>query len=429
MQRSTTCRCAACASIGTLDLKFIVHFGSYVLSLDGDREDLAGPDVILVHRLLKNTVAEGGPEAYVFLTAPCLERLPPSVDLPPHNESYESFGETTGGVHDLKPVIARMRDARRVYVGTEDADVELSFGDFRYPPAVVWQYFVDPEKRLRWQPLQTAIKNQPNQDGRFGPGASSHCAHGRQGTRCASTSTGARTCTSPTGSRRWVAGRSSSPWSRRSSSSRPTPERGPLPVPARGLRLTDAPEVPDPSLRRSEDVDPIRRDPGQDPRRGRRDTAVGLGRHLCRPRSGSHCPQRPSLRCWMLFAVGWIRWKRESRRLARAEKRFVTSGAHSHVGTSLFLAGVAALAVIAWLLASTPARPQLVDVADPPAATRSALDEWPSMTEPDAAATPSRDASPATTSANRSSPTPDGDPEPGAIHGRLSADEHRTRDS
>ena len=115
----------------------------------------------------------------------------------------------------------------------------------------------------------------------------------------------------------------------------------------------------------------------------------------------------------MLFAVDWIRWKRESRRLARAEKRFVTSGAHSHVGTSLFLAGVAALAVIAWLLASTPARPQLVDVADPPAATRSALDEWPSMTEPDAAATPSRDSSPATTSANQlEAPPPTGTPSP-----------------
>jgi hypothetical protein len=182
MQRSTTCRCAACASIGTLDLKFIVHFGTYVVSTDGDWEDLAGPDVILIHRLLKNTVADGGgPEAYVFLTDDCLQRLPPSFDLPPHNERYESFGETTGGVHDLKPVIDRMREARRVHVGAEEADVELSFGDFRYPPAVVWQYFVDPEKRLRWQPLQTAINNQPNQHGRLGPGASSHCAHGRQG--------------------------------------------------------------------------------------------------------------------------------------------------------------------------------------------------------------------------------------------------------
>ena len=179
MQRGTTCRCAACASIGSLDLKFVVHFGTYVVVSEGDREDLAGPDVILVHRLLKNTVGDGdGPRAYAFLTDPCLQRMPAPFELPLHSESHEAFGETTGGVHDLEPVVARMRDARRVYVGSGEADLELSFGEHPYPPAVVWQYFVDPEKRLRWQPLQTAVENQPNEHGRLGPGASSHCAHG-----------------------------------------------------------------------------------------------------------------------------------------------------------------------------------------------------------------------------------------------------------
>lgn len=182
MARATTCRCAACASINSLDLKFVAHFGTYVVNAAGGREDVSGPDVILAHRLLKNTVSDGGgPRAYAFLTAACLQRMPRSLDLPAHSESYESFGVTTGGVHDLEPVVARMRDARRVYIGPEDADTEVSFGEHPYPPAVVWQYFVDPDKRLRWQPLQTDVKNEPNEQGRFGQGASSHCAHGRVG--------------------------------------------------------------------------------------------------------------------------------------------------------------------------------------------------------------------------------------------------------
>jgi uncharacterized protein YndB with AHSA1/START domain len=182
MQRGTTCRCAACASIGSLDLKFVCHFGAYVVSAEGEREDLAGPDVILVHRLLKNSVGDGGgPRAYAFVTEQCLQRMPPTFELPSHSECHEPFGETRGGVHDLEPVTARMREARRVYVSSEDADLEISFGEHPSPPEVVWQYFVDPEKRLRWQPLQTAITNRPNQHGRFGAGASSHCAHGRQG--------------------------------------------------------------------------------------------------------------------------------------------------------------------------------------------------------------------------------------------------------
>jgi hypothetical protein len=178
MERETTCRCAACASIGVLDLKFVAHYGTYVVESEGDREDPAGADVILVHRLLKNTVSEGGPQAYAFLTEPCLQRMPESFDLPSHSESYEHLGRTTGGVHDLTPVVDRMREARRVYIGPEDADMEVSFGEHPYPPALLWQYFVDAEKRLRWQPLQTKVKNQPNRQGRLGAGASSHCAHG-----------------------------------------------------------------------------------------------------------------------------------------------------------------------------------------------------------------------------------------------------------
>jgi len=138
MERETTCSCAACASIGSLDLKFVAHYGTYVVGSEGDREDLAGPDVILVHRLLKNTVSrDGGPQAYAFLTEPCLQRMPRPFELPSHSESYGPLGETTGGVHDLKPVVARMRDARRVYVGSEDADLEITFGEHPYPPAVL----------------------------------------------------------------------------------------------------------------------------------------------------------------------------------------------------------------------------------------------------------------------------------------------------
>lgn len=179
MERETTCRCAACASMSSLDLKFVAHYGTYLVESENDREDLAGADVILVHRLLKNTVGEdGGPRAYAFFTDSCLQRMPSALEFPSHSEAYESFGTTTGGVHDLTPVLHRMREARRVHVEPEDADLEISFGEHPYPPEVVWQYFVDPEKRLRWQPLQTAIKDQPNRQGRVGPGASSHCAHG-----------------------------------------------------------------------------------------------------------------------------------------------------------------------------------------------------------------------------------------------------------
>lgn len=181
MTRATTCKCDACRAIPTLGLKFVTHYGSFMIEEDDDgREDLAGPDVILVHRLLKNAISDGtGPQAYAFFTDGCMKRMPSWLSLPPHSETYDSFGEVTGGVHDLQPVLAERREARRVYLNAEDADSELRF-ETAFAPEVVWQYFVDPEKRLRWQQGsgQTAVSAQPNPVGRMGAGASTHCAHG-----------------------------------------------------------------------------------------------------------------------------------------------------------------------------------------------------------------------------------------------------------
>ena len=181
MARTTTCRCSACASIATLDLKFVVHFGVYVIQRAHGGEDLAGPDVILVHRLLKNHIVEQtGVEAYAFFTDACLRRLRPSFSLPRHSERYESFGEVGGGVHDLAAVLREMREARREYVDPGEADYESTFV-VEYPPALVWQYMVDPVQRLRWVCLmfnRNPDDSQPNARGRAGVGATSHCNHG-----------------------------------------------------------------------------------------------------------------------------------------------------------------------------------------------------------------------------------------------------------
>jgi hypothetical protein len=180
MVRSTTCPCDACSEIGTLGLKFVAHFGSFIVDRDDDgRLDLAGPDVILVHRLLKNTVIEtGGPASYGFFTDPCAACGSSQLTLPAHAESYESFGEVTGVVQDLARVAAERREAERVRITDEEADFVSSYV-VDAPPAVCWQYFVDPGKRLRHlAAVETDIEFRPNGEGRIATGATSHCAHG-----------------------------------------------------------------------------------------------------------------------------------------------------------------------------------------------------------------------------------------------------------
>jgi Protein of unknown function (DUF2652) len=181
MTRSTTCPCNACAAIGSLGLKFIGHFGRYVIESEADREDLAGPDVILIHRLLKNSISDDdGPQAYALFTDACLSQMSSLLALPTHSETYDSFGETRGGVHDLGPVLDAMRAARLEFITPEDADVEMSVV-LPVPPAAAWQYNVDPVERQRW--ACTKFSKDPdevtrNPQGRLGAGAAAHCNHG-----------------------------------------------------------------------------------------------------------------------------------------------------------------------------------------------------------------------------------------------------------
>ena len=90
-EKEWVCTCDACATIHTLDLKFIVHHGSHVAQFILGREELLGPDVNIVHRLLKNHARElVGPVPYALFTDAALGALAIPVDgMVGGEESYE----------------------------------------------------------------------------------------------------------------------------------------------------------------------------------------------------------------------------------------------------------------------------------------------------------------------------------------------------
>jgi class 3 adenylate cyclase len=96
-----SCGCGACRSVGSLDLKIVVHHGRFLRHEVGGRSQAAGADVILTHRLLKNGVPSRG---YLLLTEPALrwaEVDPARGGLRPHVERYEHLGEVVCFVKDL----------------------------------------------------------------------------------------------------------------------------------------------------------------------------------------------------------------------------------------------------------------------------------------------------------------------------------------
>jgi len=96
-----TCSCAACSRVGDLDLKFILHEGTFVEQAIAGHQELLGPDVNLVHRLLKNHARERvGRVAYALLTDAATERLEIPVDeMLPAEEAYDDVPPI--GVHLL----------------------------------------------------------------------------------------------------------------------------------------------------------------------------------------------------------------------------------------------------------------------------------------------------------------------------------------
>jgi hypothetical protein len=165
-----------------LDLKFMAHHGDFIFqNINGTRE-LAGSDVNLAHRLLKNHVSEySGLHAYALFTRKCLEQM----GLQPEgmiqgSESYEHLGEVTTYVLDLHARYNTLMEQRRVLVEADEAIVSFT-NDFDLPRPIVWSWINDPEKRPLFSPDPGALKFVPifRPGGRSGVGATTHCVHGK----------------------------------------------------------------------------------------------------------------------------------------------------------------------------------------------------------------------------------------------------------
>ena len=178
IRRRTTCQCNACRNIPSLDLKFMVHHGDYIFQSIGGYREMVGTDVNLIHRLLKNHVADlSGWSGYALFTSQALSQVGLKLDgLEEMNEKYD-IGEVKIFVTNLKERYQTQRDLRRVIVDRSDADLLYEF-DYPAPPPIVWDWLNDPQKRLRWEYADRHIFPFFMPKGRTTVGAVNHCMHG-----------------------------------------------------------------------------------------------------------------------------------------------------------------------------------------------------------------------------------------------------------
>ena len=178
MVLNNTCQCNACANVSSLDLKFVIHFGSFIVQRIGSYDELLGPDVNLVHRLLKNTVTDRlGLRAYCMYTRQAWERLGlhDVTSLVEHDEDIPDFGLVTTYIQDLGEVYHLMGptdftldDSQLLF--TQEAEVPMS-------PAEVWDYVSSPVFRKLLIGAEK-VEITDSVGGRVGVGSVYQCYHG-----------------------------------------------------------------------------------------------------------------------------------------------------------------------------------------------------------------------------------------------------------
>ena len=104
------CSCEACLSAGQLKLKVIAHHGEIAVKQIKQFEEIAGEEVILAHRLLKNTVKGG---EYLLLSKP-LHDLCGSLD----GRTPERRSEHCEGIGNVEVMVYYPEGAARETPGT-----------------------------------------------------------------------------------------------------------------------------------------------------------------------------------------------------------------------------------------------------------------------------------------------------------------------
>jgi hypothetical protein len=112
MALDTTCYCRACRGVLGLSLKLIVHHGRFMRQVVRGRSRVAGPDIILAHRFLKNDVE---PRTYVLFTDSAVERLgiePVGAAMERYTGKYAHFDQHDCFVLSLDRFVERGEGVR-----------------------------------------------------------------------------------------------------------------------------------------------------------------------------------------------------------------------------------------------------------------------------------------------------------------------------
>jgi len=175
MVLNTLCTCNACANIASLDLKFFVHHGEFLVHDVGQYREVVGSDVTLIHRLTKNTVTTTtGIVAYVLYTEAAIEAAGLTTLVATwmtHTETYEDVGTVHCRVQDLRPVWAAATNQEALVLAKDEILLDVWI-EIDAPREVVWDRLADPAYRALLfgsdrQEIEGSVDGRTNADSAF----------------------------------------------------------------------------------------------------------------------------------------------------------------------------------------------------------------------------------------------------------------------
>jgi hypothetical protein len=169
----SACRCGACDRSGDLALKFVVHSGEFDTQQIAGRTELIGSDIVVAHRLLKNSVPV---REYAILTAPLADVAHVSgLPATAAKDDYGDIGAVDYLYVDLQPVREAFAKSREIYLTEETADV-CGVIEIEAPPELVWSVFADADKAKLWAPTLVEAEPISGEPGKVG--GVHTCLHG-----------------------------------------------------------------------------------------------------------------------------------------------------------------------------------------------------------------------------------------------------------
>ena len=179
IEQATSCTCKACHGMQQLDLKFVCHHGEFIRQRMAGRDELAGRDVILVHRLLKNTVNERlGDHAYALFSDACIRAMgidPAAQGLVAHEETIDIIGEVTCWVRDLEARMERGKGPEQKSGDAQQGGARDRVRHRRPAPAGVG-VFHPPGQRPKWRGADEV--RETSQAAVAASAPTNHCMHG-----------------------------------------------------------------------------------------------------------------------------------------------------------------------------------------------------------------------------------------------------------